>query len=559
MPTYEVKDGRIYFTTHYNPGFIFDVKQIPGRIYIPETKQWHCPVNDITLKQIKELVVKNSFINVGRAEDDILYHPDDETVSERILNGLEHKIQGKLSMPFNLYPYQKEAIAYQLTKRSVINAADMGLGKTIMAIVSVEVEDLFPCLVVTPASVKYNWLYQWGVVNTSRAVTVINDITFDKSSDVFIINYDSLGRSEKNDNGDVRVNLKYEELANIKFKSVICDEAQNVKNSKTLRSRVLKKLIKGVDYRFMLTGTPVLNRPSEMINLLSLIGVFDKLFGGWKNYVYKYCDAKITRYGYDISGASNLIELNDYLKQHCYYRVEKRDVLKDLPERVDTVLYVDIENRNEYESAKNDLINYLKENFGQLKADKALMAEQLVLINTLLRLSAVGKFEQITGWIDDYLESSVGKLVVFGVHVELLKQLAEKYSCDLIIGEVEQRKRFDIVKSFQKNKKRVLFMNIQTGGVGIDGLQNVASDVLFVEMPWRYADIEQAVSRLERVGQRDNIFAYFMLGRDTIDIDMWNMILKKRQVTDGVNKGVDFDSSKYMSELMGRIMGTSNL
>lgn len=559
MPTYEIKNSRIYFTTHYNPGFVFDVKQIPGRIYIPETKQWHCPINDITLKQIKELVTKNQFINVGKPEDDILYHPDDETVSERILNGLEQRIQGKLSMPFDLYPYQKEAIAYQLTKRSTLNAADMGTGKTVMAIVSVEVEDLFPCLVVTPASVKYNWAYQWGLVNPNRRVSVINDNAFDQTSDVFIINYDSLGRNEKNDNGDVKVNLKYEGLVNVKFKSVVCDEAQNVKNSKTLRSRALKKLIKGVEYRLMLTGTPVLNRPSEMINLLSLMGVFDKLFGGWKHYVYKYCDAKITRYGYDISGASNLIELNAYLKQHCYFRIEKRDVLKDLPERVDTVLYVDIDNRKEYESAKNDLIGYLKENFGQLKADNALMAEQLVLINTLLRLSAMGKFEQITGWVDDYLESSDNKLVVFGVHVDLLKQLADKYSCDLIVGDVDQRKRFEIVNSFQKNKKRVLFMNIQTGGVGIDGLQNVSSDVLFVEMPWRYADIEQAVSRLERVGQRNNIFAYFMLGRDTIDIDMWDMILKKRQVTDGVNKGVEFDLSKYMSDLMGRIMCTNNL
>lgn len=560
MNSYQIEGDIVIFRVHYNANFVHDIKEIPGRKYDPNTRMWSCPINFATTVQIHALIEQYNIQNLT---------PEDSSISERILQStLETAVERKkteinskiagINIPWKVYQHQIDGIAYMLTTKRCINGSDMGTGKTLTAILSVEFENLFPCMVVVPASVKYNWQLQWKLINPERTVSVIENAKSNFDADVLVITYDSVGKKEiiskDGEEDKIKVIMKYDQLDALQLKSIICDESQNIKSSKTLRSKAIKKLAKKCEYRFMLTGTTIMNRPSEIINVLDALGQFTPVFGNWKDFVFTYCGATQNRFGLDISGATNTLELNRKLRESCYYRVEKRDVLKDLPDRVETLLQVDLDNRKQYDYAQADLLNYLRENFGRGKSDAAALAEQLVMINTLTKLSAEGKKNELMEWIDNFLESSDEKLIVFGIHTEILKFLADKYKCDLIIGDVSGKKRQEIISSFQANKKRILFLNILTGSVGIDGLQHICNTALFYELPWRPTDIEQAISRLERSGQKNTISAYFMLAKNTIDIKMWEMLTNKKQVTDAVNMGIDVEATSYMKEIMQSFM-----
>ena len=561
MNSYYIENEIIYFKTAYDAEFISDVKMIVGRKYDPETKMWNCPINFSTSKQIEKLIltykIEEKCLNERSYGSGVI----DQFNLENAVHSLKHRLKTMvidLPIPWKIREYQFDGIAYMLTTKRCINASAPGTGKTLMAILSVELENLFPCIVVVPASVKYNWQRQWHIINPNRKTSIIIDKKSDFSADVLILTYDSIGKKltekEEDKEDKVTISYKYDQLNTLSFKSLVCDESHAIKNKKAVRTKAIKKLSKGIDHIFMLTGTPVLNRPSEIISPLDVLRQFKSTFGDWKAFVYRYCDAHPTHFGLDYTGASNVIELHDKLKKSCYYRIEKRDVLKDLPPIQETLYQIDITNRKEYNRAKSDLIDYLKENYGQLKADQAFYAESLVLMNTLTQLSTEGKIEGICEWLDSFIESSEEKIVVFGVHVDPLKILAGYYDCDVIVGDVNPKKRQLIIDNFQINDKRILFMNIAVGSIGIDGLQNVCSNVLFMELPWHYSSIDQAISRVERSGQKNNIEVFYLLGKDTIDDDMWEIVCTKKYITDAVNSGVNVEATSYMQDFIKRMM-----
>jgi SNF2 family DNA or RNA helicase len=187
--------------------------------------------------------------------------------------------------------------------------------------------------------------------------------------------------------------------------------------------------------------------------------------------------------------------------------------------------------------AESNLIDYLKNNVSVVASDNAVNAEQLVFINTLRILVGKGKLNAIYEFIDDFLESSTRKLLVFGIYKEVVRSIALKYRCEKIDGSTDSTKRLDIVRDFAENDERILVGNIQSLGVGTDGLQDACSDMLITEFPDRPGDIDQIVGRLERMGQKNAINIYYSKARETVDEVLWDSLEFKRIVTDGVNKG----------------------
>jgi len=549
MPTYLIEKERIYFHISYNASFINEVKEIPGRIYDPISKYWNVPLNITTAPIVKNIVDKFGFISVDTEELNLCNL--DELIQKK-KNNIISKFES-LNLLKSPRPYQWDGICYSIITKKCINGSDMGTGKTFVSIFICELEKLFPCILVVPGSVKYNWEMQWNRINPNRTISVIENSNSDFTADVLILSYGMIGIKEiiidKNKEEKEKIELKFKELSEIKFKCIILDESQNIKDSKTLRSKALKKLVKNIEYRYALTGTVITNRPNEIINPLVIIDKFYEIFGNWKNFVYKYCDAKEGRYGMDISGASNTLELNNKLKQSCYFRIEKRDVLVDLPELTETILKVDIDNIKEYNKAENNLIEYIKENFGEIKSNSAMMAESLVLLNTLSKIATNGKYSYICEWIDNFLESSEEKLIVAGLTIDIINDLSKKYKCDKITGSVNFKKRQEIVDDFQINNKRILFMNMMTGGVGTDGLQYICQNVFIYELPWNWSSLEQLISRVERDGQIFKMSVYYMLSTTSIDEKKWDMIMNKKIVTDAVNKGKEVENVKFFKEI----------
>lgn len=447
----------------------------------------------------------------------------------------EHK---ELGLGYTARDYQIECLAYSIEKDgNLIIGDDVGIGKSAEGVFYVEHESLLPCLVICPATLKYSWQQKVGEITDNRSTASVIESSSknnDWNADYVCINYDIIGI--KKGTGAMP---RFKELTKTPWKSCIIDEAHYLKNAKSQRSKAAKKILKTIPHKLMLTGTAIMQRPSELWNLLVLLEI-EKLIAPNKNdFDERYCGKFKTAFGINTNGATNTMELNTRLKNIGYIRREKTDVLKELPNFIETVIEVPVTNISKINAAKNDFINYMIEEFGEDVADKAMGAEHLVQLNQLRKLAIEGKLKAIRSYIKDWLDSTDKKLLIFGIHKDPLQTLSSEFGAPIISGGVSSKKKQEIVDNFIESDEKLLFLNTQSGGTGVDGLQKVCNDMIITELPYRPSDIEQVVGRLYRSGQSFCPNINYLLSSSTIDNQIWKMLQSKKNVTDAVNKGMD--------------------
>ena len=545
--TYQKIGLKVHFRFDYDAGIVEAIKEISWkeRVYVAISKEWVVNLTSATQPAIVEIIEKFSFIK----STEPIAESSDNNVEDYIKKRSRLKFVKSFTdlistMPSGIKPYkfQEEDIDYMCSWGKMINGNDMGLGKSVETIFSTEITNRFPCLLICPSSTKYQWKELWHKVNKDRSISILDSKSdCDWGSDVVIINYDMLGNKEfftnKDGEEDWRAVPKFPELLSVKWRYIVLDEIHWVKHSKSLRSKTLKLITKGVENIHGLTGTLVENRPSELMNPLNLIGVFQDIFGGWGNFTTRYCDAKETRYGKDISGSSNELELHRLLRETCYIRKEKRDVLQDLPDIQTSVLDIDIDNLKMYCKAEDSFIEYMEENFSKMKVDSALMAQFLVQRDKLRQLSVVGKIKGIKEWLEDFIEQSTEKVLIVGNYTEPLQKLSEYLSCEIIDGSKDAFQKRELIKNWSTNKKQFMLGNIRAVGTGTDGLQDSCSTLVIIDLPDKPSTLDQLISRLERIGQKNAINVYFLLSQLTIDMHLWEVIEAKRQIMEAINKG----------------------
>ena len=458
--------------------------------------------------------------------------------------------------------YQMDYLHYAVNHGNHINGSSCGVGKTLCSIFYAEMLDLFPCMVVCPASVKSGWLKEWKETNPGRRISIISTSSppEDFEADVIVINYDILGKRVTKENGKTSLEIRLDGMKKKSFSLVIADEIHFLKNRKSIRSKSFKKLIHKVPSVIGLTGTLIMNRPAELLNILMLIERIKEIAPDDQYHHYffeRYCNMKETNFGMDISGASNIKELNRLLKECCYFQVSKRDALKELPPISENVVECEITNKRAYKKAKDDLLRFIEDKFkDEEKVEKAARAEFLVKLSTLKQLSLEGKEKFIKKWVEEWLEANEEeKLLVFASQSAILTKIAEEFKEGLLItGSTTTKKRDEILQKFTLEKnKRVLFANIGCLGTGVDGLQKVCSNMAILELPPRPSDLVQVIGRLERSGQENPVTIQYLLSPETIDQDLWEMLKGKKDVTDMLNKGFQDDTSlmilqKYKDE-----------
>lgn len=458
--------------------------------------------------------------------------------------------------------YQMDYLYYAVNHGNHINGSSVGTGKSLCSVLYAEMLDLFPCMVVCPASVKSGWLREWKETNPDRRVSVISTSSppEDFEADVIVINYDILGKRVTKENGKTSLEIRLDGMKKKSFSLVIADEIHFLKNRKSIRSKSFKKLAHKVPSVIGLTGTLIMNRPAELLNILMLIERIKEIAPDDQYHHYffeRYCNMKETNFGMDISGASNIKELNRLLKECCYFQVSKRDALKELPPISENVVECEITNKRAYKKAKDDLLQFIEDKFkDEEKVEKAARAEFLVKLSTLKQLSLEGKEKFIKKWVEEWLEANEEeKLLVFASQSAILTKIAEEFKEGLLItGSTTTKKRDEILQKFTLEKnKRVLFANIGCLGTGVDGLQKVCSNMAILELPPRPSDLVQVIGRLERSGQENPVTIQYLLSPETIDQDLWEMLKGKKDVTDMLNKGFQDDTSlmilqKYKDE-----------
>ncbi len=528
------KRGMAVIKFPYDPEIIVEVKKLPQRTWDMKKKHWTAPITIGVLELADkykfdvEDSVREKIIELTKKSTELLVQSTstDAEISIPTLNG-------------TLMPYQKAGVAYAGSVGRCLIADQMGLGKTVEAIASLEYRDAFPAIIVCPASLKENWKREINKWLPHRSVNILSGKGNIANVDVNIVNYDIIGRF-------------VEPIMHLKPMGLVLDESHYVKTSKTKRTEAVRDIAKKVPQSgtvLLLSGTPVTNRPEELVSQLEILGMLSRFGGKWA-FLKRYTNAYHNGFGWDTKGASNLNELNMKLRQNCYIRRTKDEVLKELPAKTRNVVHVEPSGKGyaEYRKAEGDLLAFLAEN-GYRASDTA---EHLRRTTVLKRLAADAKMESVIEWIDSFLESCDRKLVVFAHNVAIVDYLAGKYGNLRVSGQDSMEDRQHAVDSFQKDHKaRVIVLNLQAGGVGLT--LTAGSDVCFVQQGWTPGEHDQAEDRCHRIGQENSVQAWYLIGVNTIDEDIYDLIDAKRAVVDAVTDGDEVQQAGVIGDLMKRL------
>lgn len=523
----------------YNEEVIAAVKSLPGKKWDTKKKRWSADQTP----ELLQFAFRFSF-----DVEDTLRNEIENNISSSA-NRLESSsaTDADITIPTitgELMPYQKAGVKYAIETRRCFIADQMGLGKTIQAIAAIEHQECFPVVIICPKSLKTNWQREWQKWAPHRSVTVLNSKDEVVKSDVIIINYDIVSKFVGA--------LKF-----VGLQSMICDESHYVKNPSAARTKSILQIARYIPQSGMvllLSGTPITNAPQEIVSQLDILGVLGKFGGKWA-FLKRYAGAYYNGYHWDTSGASNTNELNIRLRQICYIRRIKDDVLKELPAKSRNIITVSgsTAGMTAYNKAEKDLVSFLGEN-GYRASDSA---QHLQKTGVLKRLASEAKMDAAYEWIDNFLEGTDRKLIVFAHNVSVVDALASRYGNLRVSGRDEMEARQRSIDSFQNNPdSRVIVLNLQAGAVGIT--LTSASDVLFVQMGWTPAEHDQAEDRAHRIGQLNNVQVYYMLCAGTIDEDIYELIQQKRAVVDSVTDGDTEVSHSVLADLMRRIAQRSS-
>jgi SWI/SNF-related matrix-associated actin-dependent regulator 1 of chromatin subfamily A len=329
---------------------------------------------------------------------------------------------------------------------------------------------------------------------------------------------------------------------------LIADEVHYIKNNSANRTKAFKKLAKICPHIIGLSGTPIENRPVEIYNIVNLID--PNFMPNFMKFVHKYCGARHNGFGWDYSGATNTQELHSKLSASVMLRRLKKDVLKDLPEKLNSFVPIALDNRSAYFVAEQNFIKYVQETKGAEKAKKAQTAQALAEIEGLKQLAVEGGLKNSIDWISEFLESGE-KLIVFATHKFVINALMSNFGniAVKIDGSVSTNARQAVVDRFQGDSGVKLFIgNIKAAGVGLTLTK--ASNVVFLELPWTPSQIDQAADRAHRIGQLNAVTVWFLLPVKTIMEKIAKLLDKKRKTVDEVLDGKKTEEASLLAELM---------
>lgn len=507
------------------------------------------------VSNLKKWSIKSDHLKISNGLQDNRNKKEEEEVAYNIPELPELDIPHLLKV--TPYPYQLKGIARGLQLKRFMNCDEPGLGKTLQSIATINLGNAFPCLVICPSALKVNWEREWHKFTDKKAMVLTDKVrdtwTFFYQTgmyQVFIVNYESLKKyfvqRIKKESGWTLRDVEFRNSIQL-FKSVIIDESHRCKSSSTQQAKFCKGICNGKEWVIELTGTPVVNKPKDLIPQLSILSRMED-FGGYKTFVNRYCSGQ--------NEASNLKELNYMLWTKCMFRREKSLVLTDLPDKIRQVNTCEITNRKEYIDAERDLIMYLQKykEADDEKIEKALRGEVMVRINILRQISARGKVRDVIEFVKDFRENGK-KIILFCSLHEVVDQLKSYFPTAVsVTGRDSQDEKQRAVDSFQNNPKTdIIICSIKAAGVGLT--LTASSNVAFVEFPWTYADCCQCEDRAHRIGQKDSVTCYYFLGRRTIDEKVYRIIQNKKAIAKDVTGSTE-DIEENIVDMVANIFST---
>ena len=447
-----------------------------------------------------------------------------------------------------LRSYQKEGVKwldylYQNNMGGCL-ADDMGLGKTLQTITMltrVYPKEAAPSLIVMPRSLLFNWQDELRKFAPQLTYYIYygqqRDLKEACRQQLVLTTY-ALVRND------------IEQFRQVAFHYVILDESQNIKN---LASQVTQAvMLLQSKHRIALSGTPIENNLSELYSLFRFLN--PAMLGS--------ADEFNKQYAYPIQ-RDNDKEVTESLRRKIFpfmLRRLKKDVLKELPDRMEQTLYVEMDDdhRRFYEERRQ----YYQTLVGNTIASQGIEKSQMVMFQALSELRRIAsvpeslsdgniaspKIPLLTEQVEE-LVSAGHKVVIFFnfiAGIELVGERLTEMGIDYTTMTGSTRDRRAVVERFQNDAGcRALLMTLKTGGVGLN--LTVADTVYIVEPWWNKAAEEQAINRLHRIGQKAKVMSYALITRDTIEEKIRLLQQQKQDLADSLITG-DAAMTKRLTE-----------
>jgi SWI/SNF-related matrix-associated actin-dependent regulator 1 of chromatin subfamily A len=437
-------------------------------------------------------------------------------------------------------PHQKEAIEKLVGSKRFILADDMGVGKTTATIISALETGAKKILVVCPASLKINW--QREFVNYSdKSCFIAEGKKFSTEHDIVIVNYDILKNfyDIKNPHDSV--------IGQVNFDLIILDEAHMVSNSQAARTKIINSFTKKAKYLWLLTGTPMTNRPINYYNLLNLIE--SPVAQNWMAYAIRYCEGYQFRAGnrkiWNVNGASNLEELRERTSGQILRRL-KEDVL-DLPDKIITPIYLKTTSK-EYKDLMGEYYEWLDKEEGSSS-----LTVQFSKLMQIRKLIANEKVKETIEFAQNIIDQDK-KVIIFTNFTETLQMIHNHFGKQSVYldGSCNKTQRQYAVDQFQENDKIKVFVgNLKAAGVGLTLTK--AEAVIMNDLSFVPAEHAQAEDRAYRYGQKNNVLIYYPLFINTIEGAIYDILNNKKKIIGTVMGDISSDPGDTVEEILKSI------
>jgi SNF2 family DNA or RNA helicase len=451
---------------------------------------------------------------------------------------LETMLAGQdLIMPFEPFPHQYEGIGWLFSQESALLADEMGLGKTMQMITAVRLllrrGQVRRILLICPKPLIPNWQREFRAWAEELPVVTVEGDTARRNLiwkmpgvPILMTNYEVMVRDMEAMSEEERP----------KFDLVVLDEAQRIKNRDSKTAIVTRDLKRKRSW--CLTGTPIENRPEELVSLFEFMEVVS---------------ARAT---------PDLRQLSKLADKHILRRT-KDVAMKDMPPRMDNDAWIDLSpaQRYAYNIAEKEGVVQLNDMGDQVSVqhvfELVLRLKQITNFDPLTNESS--KLDRLVANMEEIAQSG-RKAILFSQWTKVLDWLGERlqpFNPLIYHGGVPTKKREPILAKFKEDPtKHILLMSYGTGAVGLN-LQ-FASYVFLFDRWWNPAVEDQAINRAHRIGQKSTVFVTRFICNDTIEERIDAILTQKRAIFESV-LGAGDESNVSLSLNASEIFGLFDL
>ena len=455
-----------------------------------------------------------------------------------------------------LLNFQKEGLDFLLkSSGNALLADEMGLGKTVQTLAYLASEkQAFPTLVVAPLVTLNNWQREIEkfmkrksrngrlVENEVPTSTIIRRGKSEELGkfDFYIINYDLLFK---------RLN----DLSQLDIRTIVCDEVQYLRSKTTKKYDAIKKLaaLPSIKYRIGLSGTPIYNRGSEIWPIVDILR--PGLLGNFNEFCEYFC--YVNEKGKAIVLKSKRESLRNQLQKHVMLRRRKTDVLKELKDKVRYKEVIDADT-NYYFNELDRIWKKLEEEQKDAESAFDKSSSYQRAIQSERQAAGIAKLPHVINFVTNIMEIEES-VVVFCHHRSihnLLHQNLSDFSPVSIIGGQSDKVRQEQIDKFQNGESKLMIAGLRAGNVGIN--LHRARYVIFAELDWSPAIHRQAEDRLHRIGQKNTVFAYYLIGNGTLDNHVANVLVDKSYEIDSImdgNNSENFENKEKAELILAQI------